>query len=217
MNKFITVLALLTALSLGYVFHGVSQITVTVKPYSAENAKRVRAGIPKPYKPVSAPTKEVVTPTKEVVLPEDEITCLQYNIYFESRNQPHVGQLGTGWVTLNRVSHSRFDQTVCEVVYAAKLDVRGNPILGSCQFLWYCDGLPDTPNLKNPIERRAWDKAGRIARNLVANCMLGINESKCPPDPTHGALFFRSQGIKLTDPYYVHTATIQDHRYYAIR
>lgn len=210
MNKFIIVLALFATISSAYVLHEVSQIKTTVTPYSQENVERVRAGIPKPYVPVRPPTIKVEVPMNQV-------ECMQYNIYYETRNQTIEGQVSTGWVTLHRVAHKNFPDTICDVVYEANLNVRGNPKRGECQFAWYCDGLGDSPDLSNKLERNAWDRAGNIAYTMIQSCIMNVNPIKCPPDPTNGALFFRSAGIKLTDNYYVETAIVEDHTYYSIR
>ena len=46
----------------------------------------------------------------------DEVKCLALNIYHEARNQPFLGKLAVGFVTLNRVKSDKFPDTVCEVV-----------------------------------------------------------------------------------------------------
>ena len=46
----------------------------------------------------------------------EELYCLSKNIYFESRNQPTLGQIAVGQVTMNRVNSPRFPNTVCGVV-----------------------------------------------------------------------------------------------------
>ena len=68
---------------------------------------------------------------------EGEIFCLEKNIYFESRDQPWIGQIDVAQVTLNRVKDGRFPNTICKVVKQRKNR--------TCQFSWYCDGLSDTP------------------------------------------------------------------------
>ena len=45
-----------------------------------------------------------------------ELYCLATNIYFESRNQPQVGRVAVGQVTMNRMNSPKFPNTVCEVV-----------------------------------------------------------------------------------------------------
>ena len=46
----------------------------------------------------------------------EELYCLANNIYFESRNQPKLGQIAVGQVTMNRVNSPKFPNTVCGVV-----------------------------------------------------------------------------------------------------
>lgn len=232
MNKFISVLAIvaITLSTLAMVKLNSFETEHTDKIYSQENLERVLDAAYQDYleykedyasKPVEVvPAIKVVPPTVKVIpkvqVPEKEVMCMQFNIYHESRGEPVQGQIGTGWVTINRVQHRSFGDTPCEVVYAAKHDSNGVPIRKKCQFEWYCDGKSDVPNLGNKMEREAWEDAGKLARQLVENCVVSKTH-KCPPDPTNGALFFRSAGIQLTDPYYIPTAVIGEHRYYAIR
>ena len=42
----------------------------------------------------------------------EELYCLAKNIYFESRNQPTLGQIAVGQVTMNRVNSPKFPNTV---------------------------------------------------------------------------------------------------------
>ena len=48
---------------------------------------------------------------------DQEVECLAQNMYWESRNQSFRGLLAVGNVVMNRVSDSRFPDTVCEVVH----------------------------------------------------------------------------------------------------
>ena len=63
----------------------------------------------------------------------EELYCLANNIYFESRNQPKLGQIAVGQVTMNRVNSPKFPNTVCGVVK------QGGEKRNRCQFSWYCD------------------------------------------------------------------------------
>ncbi len=44
------------------------------------------------------------------------LICMALNVYFESRNQPLIGQIATADTVLNRVHSEDFPDTVCEVV-----------------------------------------------------------------------------------------------------
>ena len=209
MNKFIAVLSVLTLCSTLYVLNSISNIELTTTPYSQENVERVRAGIAKPYNVVGLPTIKVEVPINQV-------KCMQANIYFETRNQSDRGKTGTGWVTQNRVNDERFPSTVCDVVLEARLNVRGNPIRNRCQFSWYCDGLGDTPDLTNKLEREAWETSGNIALTMVRSCVMNVDPQLCPPDPTMGALFYHADSVQPNWSY-TEVAVIDNHTYYTIQ
>lgn len=80
----------------------------------------------------------------------DPITCLARNIYHEARGEPVEGQVAVAWVTVNRVSDSRWPGTVCGVVGQYK------------QFSW---------TLQEPLQEhdsRAYAIATRIATNVLS-------------------------------------------------
>ena len=47
--------------------------------------------------------------------------CLANNIYHEASTQPDAGQVAVGLVVLNRVKDSRYPNSICEVVYDARM------------------------------------------------------------------------------------------------
>ena len=49
-----------------------------------------------------------------------DIKCLADNIYHEARGEPYAGQVAVARVTLNRVAHSKYPDTICKVVYQRK-------------------------------------------------------------------------------------------------
>jgi spore germination cell wall hydrolase CwlJ-like protein len=156
--------------------------------------------------------------TYDDVLPpglEEELMCMQKNIFFESRNQSMEAQLSVAWVTLNRVLSRRYPNTICTVVYQGRHNAKGVPYKYQCKFSWYCDGLPDDPNLENIIERRAWELAHDIAVTLIQSCIYGIMPQQCPEDPTDGALYYHSVRVR---PYWTssmtQTAQVGDHKFY---
>lgn len=93
-----------------------------------------------------------------------ELICMAENIFYEARNQSDRGMQAVGLVTLNRVKHVRFPDTVCDVVYEPS------------QFSWTLYNV--TIDLHNPIERKAWHKALEIAyavlNQKVNNDLLGV-------------------------------------------
>ena len=46
-----------------------------------------------------------------------DIECLAMNIYHVARGVPVVGQIAVAQVTMNRVEHNYFPDTVCTVVW----------------------------------------------------------------------------------------------------
>ena len=46
--------------------------------------------------------------------------CLAMNIYHESRGERLEGQIAVAQVTINRMEHTKWPSTICEVVYQPK-------------------------------------------------------------------------------------------------
>ena len=90
------------------------------------------------------------------------LICLALNIYHEARGQSIAGQLAVAEVTLNRVEHKSFPDTVCKVVMQGEKDNYGNMEKGRCQFSWYCDTYSDKPH-----ETTAWLEALDLARIML--------------------------------------------------
>jgi len=95
--------------------------------------------------------------------------CLAMNIYHEARGERMEGQIAVAHVTVNRVDHTNWPSTICEVVYERK------------QFSW-------THLIKDPTpkEVKAWKEAQVIARDV----MIGNTE-----DPTLGAVFYHANYV----------------------
>ena len=72
------------------------------------------------------------------------VACLALNIYFEARDQPIEGQVAVTQVVMNRVEDRRFPNDPCKVIKEGPVR-NGLPVIGKCQFSWYCDGLKDHP------------------------------------------------------------------------
>lgn len=53
-------------------------------------------------------------------LVDNPLYCMMKNIYHEARGEPLEGQIAVANVTMNRVAHSRFPNSVCEVVFQRK-------------------------------------------------------------------------------------------------
>lgn len=121
-------------------------------------------------KPLNESPSQFPTPIFEaedvlVRIDPKEFECMRANMYFEARNQnTDDAFIAVGYTVLNRVDSNGYKpNTICGVVQQARLDSTGQPIRHKCQFSWFCDGKPDTPNLDNVIERKAWERATELA------------------------------------------------------
>ena len=106
----------------------------------------------------------VVIAVEEPSIDEAEFECLRTNLYHEAGNQSRRGMEAVALVTLNRTETKHYPETVCGVVKAWAYNKRGKKV---CQFSWYCDGKSDEPNLSNPLEREAWDRATEVAMEAM--------------------------------------------------
>jgi N-acetylmuramoyl-L-alanine amidase len=111
----------------------------------------------------------VMTMKVEASDPNNEIYCMAQNIYFEA------GKIAVSQVVLNRVEHYAYPDTVCGVVYQAKLRTNWKgemvPKINACQFSWYCDGKSD-----NPVDSTTWLSSMHIARDVIQSKYGDITE-----------------------------------------
>lgn len=112
-----------------------------------------------------------------------QMECLAKNIYFESRNQSHLGQIAVAHVTLNRLTDDRYPSTVCDVVQQGVRNSDGSMKRHMCQFSWYCDGLPDKPRNED-----MWIQSLSIAKEAVDLYNQGI-------DITRGATHYHAENV----------------------
>ena len=52
---------------------------------------------------------------------QDDLECLALNLYHEARNELDAGLYAVADVTQNRVADPRWPNTICDVVYEAKM------------------------------------------------------------------------------------------------
>ena len=139
---------------------------------------------------------------------EKDITCLAKNIYFESRNQSIQGQEAVAWVTLNRLDHHYFPDSICGVVEQANRDSAGNLIKGKCQFSWFCDGKPDIIG-SDTLSQRSWIYAQVTARSVLRS--WADNEQS----PIDNAIMFHANYVKPRwAASFDRVAVIGDHVFY---
>jgi N-acetylmuramoyl-L-alanine amidase len=131
---------------------------------------------------------------KAAELDANEVRCLALTLYWEARAEGRSAMEAVAWVVLNRRKNPNFPDTVCEVV-------RQGGESPPCQFSYWCDGEPETPQ-----NEEAWERAREVAAGML---------NKPPPDPTNGALFFHS--VEIAPPWTKErkrTATIGRHIFY---
>ena len=115
----------------------------------------------------------------------EEAQCLAENIYFEARGESEHGQLAVANVTLNRVRHPDYPDTVCDVVRQKTRTKRnGNYV---CAFSWYCENR----------RIRFTNKDGSINHKTVeqfkAASVIALTALYNPPgDNTKGAISFHN-------------------------
>ena len=116
----------------------------------------------------------------------EDRTCLAKNIYFEARDQSHIGQMAVAQVVLNRVEDPRFPDNICHVVEQQGFyDPPDAPIrLHGCQFSWFCDGKSDAPT-----DETAWYTARTQAAYSYHLHRMGY-------DLTEGSTHYHSVGVQ---------------------
>lgn len=126
---------------------------------------------------------------------KSELNCLAEAIYYEARSERYVGQLAVAQVVMNRVRHSAWPDTICDVVY------QGSERRTGCQFTFTCDG-----SMYREPYGRGWISAQAVAEHAY----LGFGR-----DVTRTATHYHTVAV---DPYWndslVHTRTIGTHIFY---
>ena len=136
---------------------------------------------------------------------DEELLCMAKNIYFEAGNQPLSGKIAVGLVTINRTISSQFPNTICEVVYQSEYFTNSKgidvPIIGKCQFSWFCDGKSD-----NPTESYTWLQSIGVSEELLDYSFI---------DLTEGALWYHADYVSPEWSNYLQKiVTIENHIFY---
>jgi spore germination cell wall hydrolase CwlJ-like protein len=95
---------------------------------------------------------------------EKEIACLAEAVYFESRSEGLLSQLGVAVVVLNRANLHDYPSNLCDVVHQSKL-WKGKPIRNKCMFSYWCDGKPERITDHDSYERSLF--VSKLALNGV--------------------------------------------------
>jgi spore germination cell wall hydrolase CwlJ-like protein len=98
-----------------------------------------------------------------------EINCLAKNIYHEARGEPLHGQIAVAQVTINRVASGKFQNNICNVVYADR------------QFSWTIGRTKKIKDIK------AWEASVAVATAVLTNSIHL---------PDFKALYFHTKQVK---------------------
>ena len=160
--------------------------------------------------PTEIVLEEIVVPKLEPrkVIDYNQVECMALNIYHEARNESVEGQIAVGNVTLNRVLDSKFPNTICDVVYQAKLSSwwkkehdREVPVKHQCQFSWYCDGKSDRIR-----EERAYAKIKKLSYDIIDGRY---------DDNTYGSTYYHAHYVSPKwAKSFVKVAMIENHIFY---
>lgn len=191
------IIAAAVAASLGVIFSGMvhNQIAKPVANLATKYQKRII------HKQVDI--RPVVENVDTVAL-----DCMATNLYFEARNQKtDTAMIAVGYTVLNRVNSKHYPKDVCGVVYQGRRTASGNYIRNKCQFSWVCDGKPDVPNVHDVIEAKAWNRAKKVAMEVLTGKV---------DNPVASATMYHATYVK---PYWVpafkRVVKIEDHIFYA--
>ena len=105
----------------------------------------------------------------DVLIDKEEAFCLAQNVYHEAKGENLAGKSAVAHVTLNRVAHKKYPNTICGVIEEGPiskwwLKEKGKivPIKNRCQFSWFCDGKSDEPK-----EKKVFSKMLDFSKSLV--------------------------------------------------
>ena len=113
----------------------------------------------------------------------EHVKCLALNMYHEARDQGTAGKLAVSAVVINRVSDSRFPNTICEVIKQGPTRKSWRdpsvsyPIKNRSQFSWYCDGISDEVK-----DEKTYQKILDFARLIMHNDIQFVD---IPDGATH--------------------------------
>lgn len=126
-----------------------------------------------------------------IALTPAEVKCLADVIYHESRSEREIGQVGVGYVVLNRMGHPQYPKTACGVAYDRK---------HGCQFSWACGKA--AAKIRYPALYEA-------SRKVAMDVMTGRVEN-----PVGDSIQFRQARLKAPRAMF-RTVTIDGHSFYA--
>jgi len=141
---------------------------------------------------------------------KEQVTCLAENIYFEARSEPIEGMIAVAFVTMNRVYHGKYPNTICEVVkQKARIEKIGDRRV-VCQFSWWCEPTPHHISSNSLLTKDFNRKYNEI---LQLSLYFYANYDKIE-DPTNGAIFYHADYVNPNWRNVTKTITIGRHIFY---
>lgn len=139
---------------------------------------------------------------------QKEKKCLATTIYGEARGENEIGMLAVAHSIMNRMSHERFPNGICKVVFQ-----KGQYSIYNDKTLRKIATSKSVPKFRNEMDRNAWAMALTIAEKVLTN------QSK---DVTLGATHFYSlRTFAGSKPKWskrmVKTKRIKNHAFYKLR
>lgn len=142
-----------------------------------------------------------------VYIDPKEFQCMALNMYFEARNQgSEAAMAAVGYTVLNRVASKSYPSTICNVVFQGLKAAGGGYRRNLCQFSWVCDGKPDVPNTKHPVEAKAWN----MAQNIALKVLNGTIDNPVGNATMYHATYVNPRWASA----YVMVAKVKDHIFY---
>ena len=129
----------------------------------------------------------------------NDLYWLSLNIYKEARNQPYLGKLAVGLVTINRRDH--------QYLFANSIE---GVVKEPFQFSWYNSKI----NISSPLtDLKAWYESQEIAIKLLTN-----EQNSDIIDLLDGATYYHTKKVKPRwSKSLVKTVQISDHIFYKIK
>ena len=137
-----------------------------------------------------------LTTTSQKNSSKSDLYWMAMNIYHEAGNQPLIGKIAVGIVTLNRLNDKRYPKNIRDVVTEPQ------------QFSWYNTRSANTP----PIRNARWKESYEVAKLLLTKA-IGSDIIKLLEGATH----FHATSVKPDWVNKVHrVAQIEGHVFYRL-
>lgn len=114
---------------------------------------------------------------------QKQIRCLAENIYYEAVGESRKGKIAVAFVTLNRVKHIAYPNTICGVIT--------QKYKGVCQFSWFCQ-KQKRQNFLRGVNLKEDNTSYYQILKLATHVYLNQRSIK---DPTNGSLFYHADYV----------------------